>query len=218
MSHERVWIERPLDLFGSISLLPKKDSDFRQRLNTLTRLLIVVCIVLAVVKWKYWYVVLIAGLLVIFHAYLTVEDCDVSHEVNSGTRFESQKKKLFTTKDNMEERPVESYYTTVRIPVEPSVVSLSTVVASESKQPPPSERITIKTRMVKPVNTVSKIQVSKVQAEPVLRLKGQRRTGPKLETKSAKAEASDLMKTVFQELDDSRQADIDSQNMSKLLL
>lgn len=71
--HEEVWVESPADILRRLTLLPSRGSTFGAKVNALTRLLIVVVVVLAVLKWKHWPVVLAAGIFLILFLYLLKE-------------------------------------------------------------------------------------------------------------------------------------------------
>jgi hypothetical protein len=68
--HEEVWVESPADILKRLVLLPSRGYSFGAKVNALTRLLIVVVVVLAVLKWRYWPAVLTIGIFLILFLYL----------------------------------------------------------------------------------------------------------------------------------------------------
>lgn len=76
MGQEDFWLVAPQDLLKTLSLLPHKGDSLDQMLNALTRLLIVLVVILALLKWKHWEMLLILGLALIIYIYLTKrQDC-----------------------------------------------------------------------------------------------------------------------------------------------
>lgn len=68
--HEEVWVESPADILKRLVLLPSRGYSFGAKVNALTRLLIVVVVILAVLKWRYWPAVLTIGIFLILFLYL----------------------------------------------------------------------------------------------------------------------------------------------------
>uniref|UniRef100_A0A6C0CGV4 Minor capsid protein P9 transmembrane helices domain-containing protein n=1 Tax=viral metagenome TaxID=1070528 RepID=A0A6C0CGV4_9ZZZZ len=71
--HEEVWVESPADLLKRLVLLPSRGNSFGAKVNALTRLLVVVVVVLAVLKWRYWPAILAIGIFLILFLYLLKE-------------------------------------------------------------------------------------------------------------------------------------------------
>jgi hypothetical protein len=67
---ERFWLEDPSALFNSIEVRPLESATLNQNLNSMTRLIVVIAIVLAFLEQEYWLTVLIVGVLVIIFIYL----------------------------------------------------------------------------------------------------------------------------------------------------
>lgn len=76
---EKFWLERPRDLLSRANLLPDTNDTFNEKLNTLTKLVIIIAIILAVVGWKHWLTFLVVALLVILFAYL-IEDAQRNND------------------------------------------------------------------------------------------------------------------------------------------
>ncbi len=70
MIDEKFWLEEPRDLFARLNLLPSSTDTLEEKLNTISRLLIVASIILCILKWKHWYVLLITGIFLIIFVYL----------------------------------------------------------------------------------------------------------------------------------------------------
>lgn len=71
--HEEVWVENLPDIFKRLVLLPSRGDSFAAKVNALTRLLVVVVVILAVLKWRHWPTVLATGLFLILFLYLLKE-------------------------------------------------------------------------------------------------------------------------------------------------
>lgn len=71
---EKFWLEEPRDIVARISLLPNPNDTWEQKLNAITRLIFVVAIILFLLKWKYWSVFLVLGLVFIVFIYLTKQE------------------------------------------------------------------------------------------------------------------------------------------------
>lgn len=76
------WVEKPGNLFARSNLLPNPGDTFGEKLNALTRLLIVIVIVLVVLKWKYWNIILIVGIFLIIFFYLLKSEPDIIENFN----------------------------------------------------------------------------------------------------------------------------------------
>jgi len=78
--HEEVWVESPADLLKRLVLLPSRGYSFGAKVNALTRLLVVVVVVLAVLKWRYWPLILAVGIFLILFLYLLKEgNVEIEH-------------------------------------------------------------------------------------------------------------------------------------------
>lgn len=90
------WVENPCALFSEIDIIPKKDMSRSEKLNSLTRLLIIVVIILYFVDYKHWLIFLLIGLLliIIFNYYsFSKKDEDQTEEFTvtptyTGTDFQ----------------------------------------------------------------------------------------------------------------------------------
>lgn len=211
MSREEPWIQKPLDVLRRITILPNEADDFTARFNTLTRLLIVICVILAVVKWRYWYVILIVGLLVLLHAYLMHQDC-VQDEKKLKTNAKNK-----IANEKMSQESASAFYTVQRIEDDSKGVSLRQL-ANAPTQPKTAETITMKPRIVKTNGRKTK-PIMTPKAEPQLKIKSangsKRTTAP---TPKKREGQPDFMKIAFEELDDGQIADQDTKNMESLFL
>jgi hypothetical protein len=76
------WIEKPSNLVAKLNLLPEVGDTFGEKLNALTRLLVVIVIVLVLLKWKYWNIILIVGIFLIIFFYLLKSEPDKVEHFN----------------------------------------------------------------------------------------------------------------------------------------
>jgi hypothetical protein len=65
----KFWLEDFGILFRNSTILPNAGMSTVERLNTLTRLVILISIILLLLKWKGWWMFLIFGLLIIIMMY-----------------------------------------------------------------------------------------------------------------------------------------------------
>ena len=65
MKDDNFWLDDPIKLFSNLNFVAKCDMTDNERLNAITRMLIIVSIILFYTKVKYWWVVLATGLLTI---------------------------------------------------------------------------------------------------------------------------------------------------------
>lgn len=71
MGHsERFWLEDPNELLSNFEVFPSQDHTWEQKLNAVTRLIIVITIVLIVLKWESWLTFLLISLVLIIFVYL----------------------------------------------------------------------------------------------------------------------------------------------------
>lgn len=61
---EKSWIDDPLELFSSVSVLPSSDGSKCERINSMTRLVLLISLFLYIMDYKYWLTFLIVGLAV----------------------------------------------------------------------------------------------------------------------------------------------------------
>jgi hypothetical protein len=212
MDGEEVWIQKPLDLLRRLALLPSEKDNFSKRFNTLTRLLIVTCVVLAVAKYKHWRVILIAGLLILLHSYLSRDE---RSRVETKMKTSAKNNPGF---EKMTDRPVTSFYTVERIVDNDRGVSLQQI-ATAPRQQATGEVITITPRVVTQGARTKKPAIMMPKTEPQLRLKT--KAGGKLAIvipTTKKDQQPDFMRLAFEELEDGSIADQDSKNMDSLLL
>jgi hypothetical protein len=59
------WIDKP-EILLKCDIIPNENMTINERLNTLTRLLILICIFLYIIEYKYVYIIFIIGILLIF--------------------------------------------------------------------------------------------------------------------------------------------------------
>lgn len=76
------WVENPDNLFARTNLFPDTGDPFGEKLNALTRLLIVVVVVLVLLKWKYWHIILTVGIFLVIFFYLLKSEPDIVENFN----------------------------------------------------------------------------------------------------------------------------------------
>jgi hypothetical protein len=76
------WVEKPENLISRLNVLPSPGDSFGEKLNALSRLLIVSVIVLVLLKWKYWHIVLAVGIFLIIFFYLLKSEADIVEHFN----------------------------------------------------------------------------------------------------------------------------------------
>lgn len=64
-NESKFWLNDPLVLIKSFSILPKGDMTREEKFNAITRLLILTSIVLYILDYQEWYIVLLIGLIII---------------------------------------------------------------------------------------------------------------------------------------------------------
>jgi len=62
---EDFWLYNPTNIFKSLSLIPKKDMTLDEKLNCITRFLLIITAALFFFKFKYWWGVGLIGLFAI---------------------------------------------------------------------------------------------------------------------------------------------------------
>lgn len=67
---EKFWLEEPQDIIARATILPSHNDSFEQKLNAVTRLIIIITVILALVKWRHWQVFLALALILIVVVYL----------------------------------------------------------------------------------------------------------------------------------------------------
>lgn len=67
---EKFWLEEPQDIIARGTILPSHKDSFEEKLNAVTRLIIIITIILALVKWRHWQVFLALALILIVVVYL----------------------------------------------------------------------------------------------------------------------------------------------------
>lgn len=66
---ERFWLEEPASLFKRLSLLPHCGMTDCERLNAMTRLIIVIAVILFIIPLASWWLFLILGIILIVGLY-----------------------------------------------------------------------------------------------------------------------------------------------------
>ena len=125
-THADFWLVEPQDLVKKLSLLPSKRDNLDEKLNALTRLLIVFVVVLALLKWKHWEWLLIGGLAIILYIYLTKQECLIEG-FNEDISAENLK--------YYQQAPLSSLYRVEKAPAEPfqdDVTYVSTPTAPQA--------------------------------------------------------------------------------------
>jgi len=210
MSNDIIWLERPLNLITSLRLFPSKNSTFDQKVNALTRLLIVISIILAVMKWKHWYLILIVGLPLIVQVYLS-RDSNPKVKNDYNEYFINKGRKMAEKNDVS----VESLYTKICIPDKsnPSVMNIRDVRDIKPQNHQQSE-IKIIPKVVKSTKNVKRcIENNDNDNEIRLRGFGKNKSQPKAKSMSG----SDMMRDTYREFNDAERAEIDIKNMSSML-
>ena len=67
---ETFWLEDPRDLLARFDIFPRPEDTWERKLNTITRLIIIITIILILAKWKYWLTFLLIGLVLVIFVYL----------------------------------------------------------------------------------------------------------------------------------------------------
>ena len=75
---EKPWFKHALSLFCSLSPIPKGSKYSGTRFNAITRLIIYITAILLLMKYRYWYVFLVGGIILLVCVY--VKSYDVSQE------------------------------------------------------------------------------------------------------------------------------------------
>lgn len=114
---ERFWLEEPKDLFRRFTILPCHQDTFEEKLNTVTRLIIIITIVMYLLKWKHWFTFLIIALCVLVAIYLMKpEHHDLiehfNEDLDNFTYYGEQEVDLSTV-------PIEDLYTHIVMPEVP---------------------------------------------------------------------------------------------------
>jgi len=65
IGNKQFWLNNPCVLFSSFNLIPGPDLPLNERLNALTRIILIATVVMLVFEYEYWYWFLIAGLLIV---------------------------------------------------------------------------------------------------------------------------------------------------------
>ena len=60
------WIYNPSKLFSSLSIIPSKDMNIGDRLNALTRLIILLTLIFYILGFEQWYTIIIIGIIILF--------------------------------------------------------------------------------------------------------------------------------------------------------
>ncbi len=63
-SNDKFWIDDPCVLIRNFALVPDAKLSLNEKLNALTRIILVVSAIMYAVEYKYWYVFLLVGLLI----------------------------------------------------------------------------------------------------------------------------------------------------------
>lgn len=94
---ERFWLEEPRDLLARFDILPRSTDTWEQKLNSVTRLIILITVILVALKWKHWLTFLLIALILIVFVYLLKQKDPDNHHIglmehfNEGTNFKYYK-------------------------------------------------------------------------------------------------------------------------------
>ena len=72
-------MEEPRDLFARFDILPRSTDTWEQKLNSITRLVIVLTTILVVLKWKHWLTFFLVALILIVFVYLLKHQEGIEH-------------------------------------------------------------------------------------------------------------------------------------------
>lgn len=76
MDTQKIWFESPRFILSDINLIPNESQTFDEKLNALTRLIIVISVILLLFKCKNWYLFLIFGLIIVIGIHTTKTKSD----------------------------------------------------------------------------------------------------------------------------------------------
>lgn len=101
MGHdERFWLENPGDLLARFDIFPRPEDTWEQKLNSITRLIILITVILVVLKWQHWLTFLVISLILVIFVYLLkqsgnqhyyVQGVDIMEHFNEGNNFKYYK-------------------------------------------------------------------------------------------------------------------------------
>jgi hypothetical protein len=66
---DKFWLQSPKDLFSSLEFIPNSNMSINEKLNSLTRLALLITIVLYAMNYEYWLTFLLVSLLLIISLY-----------------------------------------------------------------------------------------------------------------------------------------------------
>ncbi len=92
------WIENPCELFRNIVLFPNKDMSKVDKLNALSRLIIVITIIMYFMKFEHWLIFLLISLFIIIILQYsgTCDGADSTNNINVDANDVNNKKENFT--------------------------------------------------------------------------------------------------------------------------
>ena len=183
MQRSKFWLENPKVLFTDVKVLPNQQDDINDKLNTLTKLVIIIAIVLALFGWRYWLVFLIVALLIILLIYLINQNQNSSNttlreqfdeDLNNFTYYsnnlEAPKKKSPKVKSEIKEEFKEievdngiTLMTDLELKLKPLSECYRHIKASESLTPPDDLVSVTYIEIPQEVKTVPAQEVPKVE-------------------------------------------------------
>jgi len=75
----KIWIEDPSVLFQTFDIIPNQDMTEAERLNAMTRVVIIITAIMFIIKFPLWWIFLIIGIITIIVLWYIVRDYDSYH-------------------------------------------------------------------------------------------------------------------------------------------
>ena len=177
-----MWWTSPESLFRHLTVFPHKNDSLEEKLNALTRVLIIVVLILAILKYRHWPIILGVGLALIIYIYLTKQRECLVEGFNEDPNSESFK--------YYQRAPLSSlfkYECSAGIPLdEPQVVAHNEVTSSPIEAPQEAHFPTLEERRAQPPPQVEPPRDKPVRVEP--RLKPQDKPKPRKQLSAADEE------------------------------
>ena len=76
----KFWIEDPSVLFQTLDIIPNQDMTEAERLNAMTRVVIIITAILFIIKFPLWWIFLIIGIITVIVLWYIVKDYDNHHQ------------------------------------------------------------------------------------------------------------------------------------------
>lgn len=72
----KFWVEEPLILFQTLEVIPRDEMTIAERLNAMTRVIIIIAAIMFIVKFPLWWLFLIFGLIVVVVMWYLIKEKD----------------------------------------------------------------------------------------------------------------------------------------------